>query len=159
MISLFLLYLQKNRKSLLFCKFTADICWVLHYLCLGAMGGAIPNFVGIFREIVFVNRKQNNWADRIIWPVIFIAINLTLGIVTMKFYINLLPVCASAFVTVALYLRKPLLTKLLSLPVSAVFLIYDIFVGSYIGIINESLSIISILISLSKTLIKKEQNL
>jgi len=160
MASLFAVYMQKSRKALLICKLSADICWVIHYLCLGAIGGAIPNFVGIFREAVFVNRRNGNWADNKIWPAVFILINLILGIITLftkGTYINLLPICASAFVTVALYLKKPSLTKIMSFPVSSAFLIYDIFVLSYIGIINESLSLISITIAIIKMIKSKER--
>lgn len=56
MIFLFMLYQQQNRKHLLVCKLCADFFWSVHYLFLGAYGGMIPNFVGIFRELVFVNR-------------------------------------------------------------------------------------------------------
>ena len=135
MIALFSIYQQASRKRLLVSKLIADVCWVIHYLCLGAYGGAIPNFVGIFRELVFVNRENKKWANLPVWPLVFILTNLLLG---------------SAFVTVALWLKKPILTKILSFPVSTAFLIYDIFVGSVIGVISESISLVSIIIALIK---------
>lgn len=157
MVFLFCIYQQKERKKLIICKLCADICWSVHYLCLGAIGGAIPNFVGMFRELVFVNRKEKNWADKVIWPVFFISVNLTLGIITMNSYINLLPILASVFVTVSLWLKNPLLTKMISFPVSCSFLIYDIFVQSWIGVFNESLSLVSILIALFNYLLHKKR--
>ncbi len=147
MISLFMIYQQKDRKKLLFAKLSADLCWVIHYLCIMAPGGAIPNFVGIFRELVFINREEKKWANRLIWPLLFIIINLSLGIASAKEPINLLPVTASVFVTISLWLKNPILTKIISVPVSLAFLIYDIFVHSYIGIVNESIAICSIIIS------------
>ena len=157
MIFLFSIYQQKNIIKLIICKLCADICWSVHYLCLGAIGGAIPNFVGIFRELVFVNRKEKNLADKIIWPIFFVSVNLTLGIVTMKSYINLLPIIASVFVTVSLWLKNPTLTKIISFPVSCSFLIYDIFVESWIGVFNEGLSLISIIIALFNALLHKNK--
>lgn len=154
MLSLFLIYQQKSRKRLILCKLCADICWVVHYLCLGAFGGAIPNFVGIFRELVFVNREDKKWAEHILWPILFIAVNLMLGITTFGSPINILPISASVLVTISLWLKKPVLTKIISIPVSATFLIYDIFVGSYIGIINESIAICSIVVSFFRSVQK-----
>ncbi len=151
MASLFLIYQQKDRKKLLLFKLSADICWVVHYLCILAPGGAIPNFVGIFRELVFVNREEKKWAGHFIWPILFIIINLSLGLASAKEPINLLPITASVFVTVSLWLKKPVLTKIISVPVSLAFLIYDIFVHSYIGIANESIAICSIIISFIKS--------
>ena len=152
MIALFSIYQQSSRKKLLISKLIADVCWVVHYLCLGAYGGAIPNFVGIFRELVFVNRENKKWANLTLWPFVFIITNLLLGLRTFAAPINLLPILGSAFVTVALWLKKPMLTKIMSFPVSTAFLIYDIFVGSWIGVISESISLISIIIALIKIL-------
>jgi len=156
MASLFITYQQNERKNLILYKMCADLCWVFHYLCLGAYGGAIPNFVGIFRELVFVRRGKARWAESVLWPIVFICANFLLGIRTFEAPINLLPICASALVTVSLWLKNPLLTKLLTIPVCTSFLIYDVYAGSWIGVINESFTILSILLSFVKN-IKKEK--
>ena len=146
MLSLFLIYQQKNRKNILLAKLSADICWVIHYLFLGGIAGMIPNAVGIFRELVFINRKTQAWANKIIWPILFIAINLCLGISTFHSFYNILPIAASTFVTLSLWIDNPKLTKLITIPVCIAFMIYDFYVKSYIGIINESISIASIVL-------------
>lgn len=150
MISLFCIYQQKNRKRLILCKLSADVCWSVHYFCLGAYGGIVPNFVGIFRELTFMKRGKKKWASLPIVPVLFILINWGIGFATFQNPINILPIAASTFVTISLWLRSPRLTKLISIPVSLTFLIYDIFVGSYIGVFNESIAIVSICISFFK---------
>lgn len=159
MVSLFLIYQQKSRKKLIAAKLSADIFWVAHYFCLGATAGMIPNFVGIFRELIFINRKSKKWASLGIWPVVFILINWALGFRTFSSWFNFLPITASTFVTVSLWIDNPKLTKLISIPISVAFLIYDIFVGSYIGILNESIAIGSIILYFIKAKFKKgEEN-
>ncbi len=98
MLSLFLIYQQKSRKKIIIAKLSADFCWVSHYLCLGGVAGMIPNAIGIFRELVFVNRKDKAWANKIIWPILFIAINFGLGITTFHSFYNILPITAPALV-------------------------------------------------------------
>ncbi len=154
MIALFFVYQQKTRKGIIGAKLTADVCWVAHYLCIGGVAGAIPNFVGIFRELLFVQRKKHRWANWNLWPVLFIAINFGLGVQTFYSTFNILPIAASALVTILLWIDNPFFTKLLSIPVCASFLIYDIYAGSHIGIVNEAISILSILIFLFKFLIE-----
>lgn len=154
MIALFSVYQQKKRKKLIICKLTADLCWVAHYLMLGAYGGMVPNFVGIFRELVFMQRENKKWANQPWIPILFILINWGIGFSTFASPINILPIAASTFVTISLWLKNPRLTKLISIPVSLTFLIYDCFVGSYIGIVNESVAIASIIIDL----IRKERS-
>ena len=146
MVSLFLIYQQKSRKNIILCKLTADIFWIAHYALLGAVGGIIPNAVGFFREIVFFNRGKRKWASTPIWVAVFILINLTLGLRTFSVWYNIIPIAASSLVTVSLWINKPNLTKIITIPVCISFLIYDIFVHSYMGMINESISLISIFI-------------
>ena len=151
MISLFLIYQQKSRKGILICKLSADVFWIAHYFCLGAVAGMIPNFVGVFRETVFLNRKTKRWASSPVWVAVFILFNFSLGIAWFKNWYDMIPIIASSFVTVSLWIDSPNLTKSISLPVSASFLTYDVFVRSYIGILNESISILSILLYFFKT--------
>lgn len=146
MISLFISHQKKSRSGILIYKLCADVLWAAHYFCLGAYAGAIPNIVGVLRESVFINRGRHKFADKPIWPCLFILINLTLSILSFEAWYDLLPICASVFVTVSLWINDPKLTKCISVPVSCAFLAYDVFVGSYIGIVNESLAIISIII-------------
>ena len=156
MISLFLVYQQKSRRGMLFAKLSADVFWVIHYLFLGGIAGMIPNAVGILRECVFVNRKSRKWASCIAWPAAFILLNWGLGFRTFHAWYNLLPITASTFVTVSLWLDNPKLTKLISIPISATFLVYDVFVGSYVGIVNESIAIVSIILFFVKELTMKD---
>lgn len=146
MISLFFIYQQKSRKNMILCKLSADIFWIFHYSFLGATAGMIPNLVGFFREIVFFHRNTKKWANTPLWVAIFIIINLLLGVRTFSEWYNVIPIIASSFVTLSLWLNNPKLIKIISAPVSASFLVYDMFVGSYIGVINESISILSIII-------------
>ena len=150
MCSLFFAYQQKSRKKIILMKLAADISWVIHYLCLGGIAGMIPNAVGIFRELVFINRKDHAWANKKIWPILFIAVNFGIGMTTFHSFYNILPITASAFVTISLWIDHPKLTKAITLPVCAAFLLYDFYVGSYVGMINETISVFSILLSFIK---------
>lgn len=151
---LFTLYQQKERKKLLYRKLCADVLWGVHYLFLGAWAGAIPNLVGIARESVFMNSGKK-WANSLAWPILFIAVSWCLTIASWRSAISLLPMCASTLVTISLWVKSPKFTRLLSVPVCVSFIIYDCFVGSYAGIINESISLVSIIISFFKNDFKK----
>ena len=146
MLSLFISHQKKSRNGILAYKLCADVFWASHYICLEAMAGMIPNLVGIFREIIFINRGRHKFAGSVAWPCIFILTNLTLGIISFDAWYDVLPIIASMFVTVSLWINNPKLTKFISIPVSAAFLIYNIFVNSYVGVFNESLAILSILL-------------
>ena len=143
---LFTLYQQKTRKKLLVRKLCADILWGIHYICLGAAAGAIPNIIGIFRELIFMNNDKK-WANSLIWPAVFISVSWIAAIISWKSALSFLPMCASTLVTVSLWVKSPKLTRLMTLPVCMAFIIYDVFVGSYAGILNETISLISITVA------------
>ena len=65
------------------------------------------------------------------------AVNLLLGVFTFSKPENILPISASVLVTISLWVRNPTLTKILSVPISPAFLLYNIFIVSYIGIIRR----------------------
>lgn len=146
---LFLSYQQNERKKLIAGKLAADVMWVIHYLLLGAVGGAIPNFVGIFRELIFM-QSDKKWARSVFFPIFFICLNWTLALSTADLPLSLIPICASTFVTVSLWVKKPRITRIIGAGVSTAFIVYDVFVHSWIGIINESVAIISIALALGK---------
>ncbi len=101
---LFTLYQQEERKKLLLHKLCADVLWGIHYVCLGAAAGAIPNIMGIFREIVFMNGDKK-WAKSLIWPAVFIIASWILAIISWKSVLSLLPMCASTLVTISLWFK------------------------------------------------------
>ena len=84
MRSLALAYQQQKRKKMIFFKLCADVFWVVHYVCLGAFSGAVPNFIGIFRELVFIRRGHKKWADSPAWLILFIVLNFVLGFFTLQ---------------------------------------------------------------------------
>ena len=86
-----------------------------------------------------------------------VTVNFALGLRTFVSPINILPIAASACATVALWLERPRLTKIVLAFVSASFLVYDIFVGSYIGILNEVFGISSIIIYFIREAIQKRR--
>lgn len=143
---LFTLYRQKERKKLLSRKRYADFLWGLHYIFLGAWSGAIPNAVGILRETVFIHNDKK-WAKSLVWPFVFIAVSWFLAVASQNSILCLLPMCASTLVTVSLWVKNPKMTRILSVPVCVTFIVYDVFVGSYAGIVNEAISLVSIISS------------
>ena len=144
MTSLFFMYRQTARKNYLRLKLLSDILWAIHYLLLSAPGGAIPNLVGIVRELVLMyNRKCQTRIH--FWAALFITVNAVLALSTLRSAVQLIPIFASMLVTVSLTMSKTSSIRLMSIPISIAFLIYDLLVGSWAGVLNETFSLISMI--------------
>ena len=144
MVSLFFMYRQATRKNYLRLKLLSDILWAVHYVLLSAPGGAIPNLVGVARELVFLYDRKCQTRIRF-WAALFIAVNAALAFSTLRSAVQLIPIFASMLVTVSLTMSRTSTIRLMSIPISTAFLIYDLLVGSWAGVLNEALSLISMI--------------
>ena len=140
--STILIYQQKTRTGLILSKLLSDVIWFLHYFLLSAYSGAAIAVIGIFREIIFVN-KDKKFTKHPFWLYFFLAISFGCAYFTWKGVFSILPCIASAVSVISFWIGKPGLSRLLSYPISACMLTYDIFIGSLMGIINELFTVTS----------------
>lgn len=140
-----LIYQQKNRKGLLFSKLLSDVIWFLYYMCLSAYSGAAIAVIGIIRELVFINREKK-WANHPFWLVFFLLLSLGSAFITWKNMFSVLPCIASAISIISFWIGNPKLSRILSYPISACMLTYNISCVAVIGVINEIFTITSSII-------------
>ena len=137
-----IIYQQRDRKRLLINKLLSDLIWFLHYLFLGAYSGAAVAAIGACREIVFVN-KNRRWGKSVLWLPFFILVSVICTVLTWKSVFSVFTCIASCLSVIGFYIGKPKLSRILSFPISACMLTYDIASSSLPGIINEFFAITS----------------
>jgi hypothetical protein len=141
-------FAQKKRKNIIVWQIITLALWVLHFIMLGNPTAAAINSVQIVRNLVFINREKHEWASKNIWPVLFIVLTLAMGIFTWQSPLSLMPMIATSLATVAIWMKKPLNIRLLTLPVSLLWCIYDFLTKSIAGTCNEIFTIITIVIAI-----------
>ena len=77
------------------------------------------------------------------WLVVFLVISIVSAVFTYKGAISLLPLCASLLAVLSFWQKKPYLTRFLAFPIAISMLIYDVFIGSVMGIVNETIVLVS----------------
>ena len=130
-LSNFIIYQQKTRKKLLCAKLVADCFWSLHYAFLGAWSGAAICSIGILRESVFLN-ERHKWAQGKRWLLLFAVLSVFSAAITWKNLFSILPAVASLLSVYSFWKGVPKLTKILSLPISACFMVYNIFLELFL---------------------------
>lgn len=143
----FFVYQQKSRRRVLLTKLLADLTWMLHYFFLSAYSGVAICVISTTRAIVFLN-SEKKWANKRVWVPIFIALAIIMGYFTWSEIYSVLPIIASVISILSFAQNRPKVTRILAFPVSVSLLIYDIFILSVPGIINESAVIISSIIGI-----------
>ena len=141
-------FAQKKRKNIIIWQIITLILWVTHFIMLKNPTAAAINSVQIVRNLVFINRGRRAWASKNIWPAVFILLTLIMGIVTWQSPLSLMPMVATSLATVAMWVKKPLHIRLLTLPVSLLWCVYDFITLSFAGACNEVFTIITIVIAI-----------
>ena len=136
-----LCYHGRNRKEVLGIKLAADVMWMIHYLMIGAHSAMAVNIVCGIREMVYL--LDGNKKRRIFWLSVFMAANWAAAAFTWTDAAGLLPALAMTIATYSFWQKNINMTRGLALAVAAAMMTYDVFVGSYAGLANEALTVLS----------------
>ena len=139
----FLIYQQKERKSILKIKLLSDIIWALHYGLLTAFSGMAVCIVGATRETTFLLTEDKK-EKRKYFLFAFAILAIVTSILTMKDLYGLLPAIASLIAVFSYWQQNPTLTKFFGIPISLCMILYDVMRFSIMGLANEILTLISI---------------
>lgn len=148
-------YQQKSHKKILTFQMVSGLLFTVHYLLLGAYTGAVMNLLGAFRSLVYSNRSKK-WASSVVWPIGFSIAFLVSGILTWDNVFSVFPLIGMLMSSVVLWIEQPKINRILSIPTSSCWLIYNIKTVSYPGIITEIFVLSSIIIGIIRLDIKKK---
>lgn len=137
-----LIYQQNTSKRVLIFKLCSNVIWALQYLLLEAYTGCLIAAIGIARETTFINVTKKSKAG-VISLSIFAVASVLCSIFTWKSAISILPAIASITAVFGFYFSIPKLSRILALPISICMGVYDVEVGSWIGLANEIITVVS----------------
>ena len=146
-------FYKKETTTILMYQITSNFVYAVHYFLLGGLSGAFCCFIGMIRNVTLI--KCDN--KKIILP-IFITIYSLITIIFYENIYSLLPMMANlSYLIVMTYKNKKILLKG-ALVSSTCWILYAIFVGSYVSIVTESILLTSNTIQLIR-IIKNNKSL
>lgn len=139
----------KKHKHIVLCKMTSEVSFALQYFLLGAYTGAWLDLISGLRNYLFYKFVKH---ERSTTPIIiaFGALVIILGISSWTGPVSLLPIGAKLLTTVSYGMKNEKLLRYITLPSCILWIIYNVFFGSWEGMISDSLALISILIAICK---------
>ena len=137
---------QKNdKRKLLWIQALASAVFAIHFILLGAWTGMGMNLIQIPRNLVFAAKtEKHKW----LWTAVFVGAVIIIGIFTWESPISLMPICSISLSTIVFRMKNPKHIRFCSLPISVLWLIYNIMSWSIAGVMNESFCLLSILIAI-----------
>lgn len=152
---LLLSFQQKTHKRIVAMQACSGLLFAVQYLMIGAYAGMAGNLVGVIRSLVYMQRGKSKFADSIACPIVFAVIAAISGILTYEKPISLLPMAAMIISSFVMWSPKTQKLRALTMPTSAMWLIYNVLEKSYSGTVTEIFNLLSIIIALIRFRKKK----
>lgn len=146
MALMFTAFQQNDKRKLLWVQASAGAVFTVHFLLLGALTGMGMNLAAIPRNLIFSRNPAKK--QQLIWTAVFIAAFAAFGIFTWDSIFSLFPVIAMSIATIVFSLKEPRYFRFLSLPISGLWITYNIISFSIAGVLTEAFVICSILIAI-----------
>lgn len=141
-------YQIKSNKALYLMQTAGTGLFCIQFVLLGAWSGCFNLMMIIIRNIMLTKSAKHEWLKWKGWVLVIIAICTVILVFTWAGPLSLLPFIAMVGSTIGYWTNNAQKIRLSNLVcASPAWLVYDVFVGSIGGVLNESITVISILIS------------
>ena len=137
----------KKHKNLMACRTTNELSFGMQYVLLGAYTGAAMNFVGCVRNILFSHLVKKN-KSTVPYRVVFSALFCIFAYLTRDGLKSALIAVAKVVSTVAYGSANLFFARVMILFTSIIWLTYNFIIKSYAGVLNEAMTIVSIIIGI-----------
>ncbi len=145
----FLSYQFKSNKTLFRVQFVSYLCYTAHLLMLGAVTGGISYILNTVRS--FCLGSKNAFLKGKIMCCIICLLQFIALVFTWDGWWSVLPVAANIAATVGGYTYNARKIRAVGIFInSPLWIVYDIIVGSWAGIIDEIVSEASMIISVCR---------
>ena len=141
-------YQVKTNRKLFLCQTCGNALFMLQFFLLGAYSGCLNLLIGVIRNLMASRFNDWKWVRWKGWPVIFIAGYLFVTWYTWNGWTSFLPFIGMTSCTIAFWTNNALNIRKANLFFACpAWIIYDVIFHSWAGILSESITIASILVS------------
>ena len=135
----------KTTKQILLLQTISFFFKSVHYYLLGGISGFLTSIISMLRNLIFTKIKSNKT-----WTIVFILIYLIIGFMTYTTLGSILPIIATIFYTIIVNKNNPSYLRWGMLITSIIWLLYNIYIISYSGIITQVIILFSNVLAIIK---------
>lgn len=151
-------YFKKTKKDILFIQIFATLSFATHYYLLSGITATVCNLISliIIITIYFFEKYQIKNKKTLVF--ITIPLLILISLFTYENIFSIFPIIASTIVLSSFMLNNESIIRITGIISAMCWLIYAIIYKSYVGIIFETITIITTLIAFLKNRKRKEKN-
>lgn len=148
-------YFNNDKKKILVMSCAAVVCNAVAFALLGAWSGFFMSLVAIIRNCFFLisgKKEKNNWISLMF----FFIIMAFLAFFTYEGIFSLFSMFGTMIYTYSAWQKSPRVYKILGIPTSICWIIYNIYVISIFGAVLESALLIFEIMGVKQDYNKKD---
>jgi len=134
-----------TRKRILGWQFIFLLVWAGHFLFLGAWTGAVMIAANAAKSLFFYFKREDNWIGRPVVLYAWLLFFIVLAWWSQEGWWSLLPMLAVGFVAVANWQMDVQKMRWIVLPANIFWFVYNLLVGSYGGMVAETIMFIMVI--------------
>ncbi|MDD4690030.1 MAG: YgjV family protein [Eubacteriales bacterium] len=148
LVVMVLSYQQKTAKKVLMLQLISTLLFAAHFGLKGANTGLVLNVISGARAYVF-SQKDKKWASGKIWLYAFIIVSIISGILTWQTPFAIFPMIAMIFTTIGFYADTAKKMRLITLPNSPLWMIYNgLFAHSIFAVATDLFTFVSTIVGI-----------
>lgn len=140
-------YQIKSNRALFVCQLIGCVIFCIQFFILGAYTGAVSLIINIIRNLLLIKIKDWKWVSSKATMFVILAMLLAMTVYTWDGAISLLPLASVGATTIGYWTNNAQKIRLSQFIGSPCVLIYDILVRSWGGMLSESITLVSIIVS------------
>lgn len=138
-------YQTKTQRKIMLWQLAASLCFCLSFFLQKGYTGMALNMISAVRSVVYSNVQDKKWANSIFFPVALSAASIIAAALTWGGWASAAPLCGQIIFAFAHRAKKPRTVRLLSLPGSLAWMLYNILIVNLSGIATEAFISVSII--------------
>ncbi len=145
----FLSFQCKDNRKLYAVQFLSYVFYTVHFLLLGAVTGGISYLLNLARSFFLAGSWKFGRSKKMC--IILCSLQAVTAVTTWAGWISLLPTCANIASTIGGYTHNARKIRIASMFFnSPLWIVYNIIVGSWVGVLDELASEVSGVISICR---------
>lgn len=140
-------YQIKSNKALFLCQMIGCLVFCVQFFIMGAYTGALSLIINIIRNLLLVKINDWKWVGSKATMFAILGMSIAVTVYTWDGWISLLPFILVAATTIGYWSNNAQKIRLSQFIGSPCVLLYDILIHSWGGVLNETITLASIIIS------------
>lgn len=148
----------KSRKLIFLFASLSALCWVMYFLVQGDFVSMFINLICMINIIIFLQRDKYKWASSKWLLYLFVALQLTLGILSFKAWHDVFAIVGGVLTTLSYFVLSKKTYRFINVFNMSSWVANSISKMYVIALINDSFALISVIVSIFRFYVFKRDD-